>query len=136
MVGKSAAALSPLAPVLIVGAVLAAYHNGFSGPFVFDDPSSIVANPTIRHLWPPWDALTPPNASVTVQGRPVLNFSFALNHAVSGTAVWSYHALNVAIHCGAALALCGVIRRTLLQPARRARFEGAAPWLTTAIAVL
>ncbi|MEY2877709.1 MAG: repeat-containing protein YrrB [Verrucomicrobiota bacterium] len=109
-----------LFPLVLAGAVVAAWANSFSGPFVFDDASSIVANPTIRSLWPPWAALTPPNASVTVQGRPVLNFSFALNYAMSGTAVWSYHALNLAIHVAAALTLFGVVRRTLLIWARPA----------------
>jgi len=101
--------------VLVAAAVLTAYHNGLSGPFIFDDPSSIVANPTIRQLWPPWTALSPPNVSITAQGRPVLNFSLALNYAVSGTEVWSYHALNLAIHLLAAFTLFGLVRRTLLR---------------------
>lgn len=101
-----------LAAAVLGLAGLAAYFNSLGGPFVFDDPSSIVANPTIRSLWPPWAPLFPPNAAVTVQGRPVLNFSLALNYAVSGTEVWSYHALNLAIHIGAALALFGLLRRT------------------------
>ena len=36
--------------VLLALAALAAYHNSFSGPFIFDDPPSIVDNPDIRHL--------------------------------------------------------------------------------------
>jgi hypothetical protein len=98
-----------------VVAGVAAYHNSLGGPFIFDDPSSIISNPTIRSLWPPWAPLLPPHAAVTVQGRPVLNFSLALNYAVSGTNVGSYHALNVAIHLFAGLALFGIVRRTLLS---------------------
>src|SRR5471032_1822864 len=101
------------AAAAIVLAGLAAYHNSLAGPFVFDDPSSIVSNPTIRSLWPPWAPLAPPHAAITVQGRPVLNFSLALNYAVSGTNVWSYHALNLAIHIFAGVALFGLVRRTL-----------------------
>src|SRR5476649_2897922 len=104
-----------LAAAAIVLAGVAAYHNSLGGPFIFDDPSSIVSNPTIRSLWPPWAPLSPPHAAVTVQGRPVLNFSLALNYAISGTNVWSYHALNLAIHLGAGLALFGLVRRTLLR---------------------
>ena len=100
-----------IALAVLAVAVLAAYANSLAGPFVFDDASSIVANPTIRHL--SWTALSPPNASVTAQGRPILNLSLALNHAVSGTDVWSYHAFNVAIHLLAAFTLFGLIRRTL-----------------------
>src|ERR1019366_8906747 len=38
----------------------------------------------------------------------------------------SYHALNLAIHVLAALALFGSVRRTLLQPRLRSRFGTAA----------
>jgi len=100
--------------MLLALAALAAYGNSFHGPFIFDDRSSIVENPTIRRLWPVTAALSPPRGEgLTVSGRPVLNFSFALNYAVSGDAVWSYHALNLAIHLLAGLTLFGVVRRTL-----------------------
>ena len=99
----------------IVLAALVAYCNSFSGPFVLDDPSSITDNPSIRHLWPPWMALSPPHGSgLTVEGRPLVNLSFALNYAISGPAVWSYHAFNLAVHLLAGLALFGIVRRTLL----------------------
>lgn len=118
------------AALVLVG--IAAYHNSLGGPFVFDDPSSIVSNPTIRSLWPPWAPLSPPNAAVTVQGRPVLNFSLALNYAVSGPEVWSYHVLNVAIHLAAGLTLFGLVRRTLV----RTRFGPDALPLALAVAGL
>jgi Flp pilus assembly protein TadD len=47
-----------------------------------------------------------------VGGRPVLNLSLAVNYAISGTAVWSYHALNLLIHILSGLALFGIVRRT------------------------
>src|SRR4051812_34996201 len=103
------------AAAVIVLAGIAAYHNSLSGPFIFDDPSSIISNPTIRSLWPPWVPLSPPNAAITVQGRPVLNFSLALNYALGGTNPWGYHALNVAIHLLGGLALFGIVRRTLAR---------------------
>ena len=104
-----------VALVLIVVAGLAAYAGSFSGPFVFDDPSSITENPTIRQLWPPWDVLATPRANVTAQGRPVLNLSLAINYAISKSDVWSYHALNVLIHLLAGLTLFGIVRRTLVN---------------------
>ena len=101
--------------MLIVVAALAAYANSFFAPFIFDDLLSIVENPTLRHLWPPWMAFfPPPGQGLTVEGRPLLNFTLALNYAVSGPAPWSYHATNLAIHVLAALALFGLTRRTLL----------------------
>lgn len=98
-----------LAPAAITGAVLLAYGNTFSAPFVFDDVPSIAENPAIRHLWP----ATGVGAHTTTAGRPLLELSFALNYAISGAAVWSYHALNLLIHLGAALLLLGIVRRTL-----------------------
>ncbi len=103
----------PLAGVgLIVAAVVLAWSNSLTGPFVLDDHSSIVDNPTIRHLWPP-DWLRPPaTAGETVSGRPVLNFTFAVNHAVGGLEVRGYHVANLLIHVAAALVLWGLLRRT------------------------
>ncbi len=100
--------------VVIALAGLAAYANSFRTPFVLDDAGSIVDNPTIQHLWPVSDALSPPRGTgITVEGRPILNLSLALNHAISGEAVWSYHAVNLLIHVLAGLTLFGIVRRTL-----------------------
>lgn len=101
-----------LAGAAIVLAALAAYHNSFSGPFVFDDPSSIIENLTIRSPWSIPALLSPP-AQATVAGRPLVNLSLALNYAVGENDVWGYHAVNLLIHLLAGLALFGVIRRTL-----------------------
>jgi hypothetical protein len=94
-------------------AALAAYRNSFGVPFLFDDIQSIPENPTIRHLWPVSEALRPPGGGTTVEGRPILNLSFALNYAVSGTDVRSYHLANLGILVAGALALFGIVRRTL-----------------------
>jgi hypothetical protein len=124
---RAAAWGGPWPPLLIAAAVGCAYADSLSGPLVLDDIPSIADNPTIRHLgsafWAP--ALT------TGGGRPVLNLSLALNHAISGTAVWSYHAVNLAIHLLAGWALFGIVRRTL-APRAGAR---AAP-IALAVALL
>lgn len=89
------------------------YSGALHGAFVLDDEASVVGNRTIRTLarWP--GAFAPPGDGTTVQGRPLLNFSFALNWAAGGPDAWGYHALNVGIHVAAALLLYGIIRRTL-----------------------
>lgn len=101
-----------LAPAGLVLAVVLAYANTLSAPFLFDDAGAVLHNPTIRRL----DSLaifSPPADGSTTTGRPVVNASFAFNYAVSGQNVWSYHALNLAIHAAAALTLLGLLRRTL-----------------------
>jgi protein O-mannosyl-transferase len=100
-----------LAGGLLALAAIAAYAGSFSGAFVFDDLAAIVRNPTIRHFS---TALSPP-VETTVGGRPLVNLSLALNYAISGTQIWSYHALNLLIHILAGLTLFGVVRRTLAR---------------------
>jgi tetratricopeptide (TPR) repeat protein len=103
-----------LAGAILVAATAAVYANSLSGAFVFLDVSAILQNPTLRHLWPLGPVLSPPaDGGLTVGGRPLVNLSLALNFAISGTRVWSYHALNGIIHAGAGLALFGLVRRTL-----------------------
>src|SRR5580698_102093 len=101
-----------LAVGIIALAAAAAYRTSFSGALVLDDVQSIVDNPTIRHLWPLSIPLSPPRVDLTVSARPLLNLSLAVNYAISGLHVWSYHAVNLAIHVLAALTLFGIVRRT------------------------
>ncbi len=111
--GPFASAPSRWSAVWAAGALaaagLAAYGGGLAGPFVGDDRGTIAENLSLRH-WA--QALFPPPGGLPVSGRPIVNLSFALNYAISGTNVWSYHALNLAIHVLAALALFGIARRT------------------------
>lgn len=125
------------AALLLVIAVLAAYHNTFAVPFVFDDDESIVNNPAIRRLWPPDTVLFgEQEAGMTSHGRPVLNLSLAVNQAISGPAVWSYHVVNLAIHALAGLVLFGLARRTLARPVLAARFGAHAQPLALAMAAI
>ncbi len=82
--------------------------------------------------------LFPLSGALTVSGRPVLNLSLALNYAVSGYRPWSYHALNLLIHIGAALALFGIARRTIesIGPAGSPDASPRATWLALASALL
>ncbi|HTZ21714.1 MAG TPA: tetratricopeptide repeat protein [Opitutaceae bacterium] len=126
-----------LAVACLVGAILGAYHDSFSGPFVFDDGPAILGNPTIRHLSTLGDVLSPPReAGQTVGGRPLVNLTLAVNYALGGEDVRGYHVFNLIVHTLAALTLFGIVRRTLLQPALRARFGSAATPLALAVALL
>ncbi|MBI4626191.1 MAG: hypothetical protein HY736_23585, partial [Verrucomicrobia bacterium] len=124
-----------IALVVIAIATLAAYHNSFSGPFVFDDVPAIVENQTIRRL--NLSVLRPfGNSGGTVTGRPMVNASLAVNYAAGGTDVAGYHAVNLACHTLAALVLFGFVRRTLLLPSAARRFGAASTLLAGAIAVV
>ena len=119
----------------LVAAVVLAYWNSLRTPFLFDDAGAVVNNATIRRF-ASLAIFNPPADGGTTTGRPLVNFSFALNYAISGGNVWSYHALNIVIHALAALTLMGLLRRTLLSPAMRERFGPAARSLAFLIALL
>jgi tetratricopeptide (TPR) repeat protein len=97
--------------VILAAGAIAAYRRTFSVPMLFDDIDAIANNTTLRH----WSTAFWPPINTTASGRPILNLSLAFNGAISGTAVWSYHAFNLAIHVLAGLALFGIVRRTLAR---------------------
>ncbi len=114
-------------------AVMATWWTSLPAPFELDDHSSILANETIRRF-PSLDWTRPPaTGGETVSGRPVLNFSFALDHAVHGLDVRGFRLTNVLIHAAAALVLFGIVRRTLIRAKRN---ETAASWTALAIALI
>jgi tetratricopeptide (TPR) repeat protein len=117
------------AAIVCVGAL--AYVNSFAGRFIFDD-RSILEDASIRHLWPPWMAMFSPNNVA----RPIIGLTFAINYAISGLEVWSYHLINLLIHLLAALALFGVVRRALLSERMRERFGAAATALAASVALV
>lgn len=125
-----------LAPAAILLAVLASYAGSFGGAFVFDDIPAIVDNPHVRSLLPFRDSFGAPT-EVTTAGRPVAAFSFAASYALAGGYdTWWYHATNVAIHAAAALALFGIVRRTLLTPPLGDRFGPSSTTLAFLVALL
>lgn len=117
---------TPACLVLIILAACAAYHNSFSGPFVFDDIAAIVDNPSIRHLWPITRVMRPPLLSAGAAGRPLVNLSLAVNYALGGTSVTGYHVVNFLLHVSVALVLFSLVLRTLRLPSLQGRFEGKA----------
>ncbi len=100
-----------LAPLALTFAVALVYANSLSAPFLFDDAGAVLGNPTIRNL-ASFAVFNPPADGSTTTGRPVVNFSYALNYALGGEHVVGYRVVNVAIHALAALTLFGLLRRT------------------------
>ena len=98
---------------LLVAAVAASYANSFAAPFQFDDPL--------------------PGTPLDYTTRPLVWASFALNRAVSGGAVWSYHAFNVLVHVACGRLLLGVLRRALERaaPQLAERTRGGLALVTT-----
>ena len=126
---------------LVVAAFMACaavlvYLGSFTVPFLFDDGPAILENESIRDLLKIGDVLWPDlEGGVTTSGRPVLNLSFAINHALGGYDPVGYHAMNLAIHYLAALALFGIVRRTMCRVAGDATCERAF-WMAASVAIL
>ena len=111
------------------------YLNSLSAPFIFDDQTSILNNSQIRRLWPPTVPLSP-GRETPVAGRPIVNLTLALNYATGGLDVRGYRLTNLAIHLLAALALFGVVHRTLRLPSLSATFGSQALNLAWVCALL
>jgi protein O-mannosyl-transferase len=122
-------------PVTLIAAVLIVFSNSLQVPFLLDDFPTIPGNPSIQKLSPLSSVLFPP-PHVYSAGRPLLNLSFALNHAIGGMAVGGYHIFNVLIHAAATLVLFGLVRRGLMLPGINARVQRAAAPLAFIIAGL
>jgi protein O-mannosyl-transferase len=116
-------------PAIVTVAGILAYLDSFRGVFLFDDLQSIVENPAIRSL-----AAAARDLGGTE--RPLVTLSLALNHAMSGMNVWSYHGLNLIIHLLAGLALFAVIDSTLLTPRLRGTPWQSARWLAFVVALI
>ncbi|MBM3852639.1 MAG: tetratricopeptide repeat protein, partial [Verrucomicrobia bacterium] len=110
---------------LLLLALLLAYANSWSVPFLFDDLVTIVDNPTLREPWT-LRTLFEPAPHTGVGGRPLAHLSLMFNYAAGGESVRGYHAVNLAVHVCAALALFGLVRRTLQLPSLAPRFGAAA----------
>jgi len=90
---------------LLTGIVLSAvaylvYSPGLSGPFVFDDLSNILANPTLHNIKPGFAsfyAAAQSNDSGLL-GRPLSMLSFAINAALFQFDTYYYKLTNLMIH--------------------------------------
>jgi protein O-mannosyl-transferase len=132
---RASAGRTGLLAGLIVAAGALVFGNSLWGPFIYDDAFAIVRNPRIQQLWPLWDALHP-LTNTPLAGRPMVSLSFAVNYALGGLDVRGYHAFNIAVHIFGALALFGIVRRTLLREPLRQRFGQSSAGIAAASALI
>ncbi len=112
---------------LIAVACALAYSNTFGVPFLFDDLQRIRDEVSIRTLWPPTVAMHKSN-------RPFAQYTFAINYALHGYDVFGYHAVNLCIHCLAALCLFGLVKRTMFKCSPV--LSNSAHWIAFSIALI
>jgi len=96
---------------------IAVYLNSLQNPFHYDDIHSIVDNPHIRQLGNiPGFFADPTLFSAQAENamfRPLLLTTFAVNYAISGYEVWSYHLVGILLHAGCVLLVWGIGRYLL-----------------------
>ena len=126
-----------LGSAVIVAAVAGVYYNSLEGQFVIDDHDQIVGNVRIRQLWPSWPkGHRWPVWLIFNSPRPVVLFTLAVNYRLGGLEVRGYHLFNIAVHVVAALALYGIVRRTLGRARWRRHLDAAALPLALAVGLI
>ena len=86
-----------------------------------DDVLSIVQNDQIRE-WSELGTVLFPERELPTAGRPLVNFSLAVNYALGGLDVLGYHIFNLLCHVASGLLIFGIVRRTLRQTHLKERF--------------
>ena len=136
MIPLSGRRLTLLTAALLAIGIGAAYSNSLSVGFEFDDVYLLTNNPSIRSLRNIprffYDPFTLTTVRENADLRPVLQITYALNHAISGLRPWSYHAVNMVLHLVAALLVFRIVRDHLwpgpaVVPAAAALFFALAP---------
>ncbi|MEO8601329.1 MAG: hypothetical protein ABI629_02010, partial [bacterium] len=105
--------LLPLASLIALA--LAVYLPAIDGPMVYDDPNAISQSNLIR-------SLTPLMQFFTLSTRPLSDFSFAINYAISGLSPRGFHLTNMLLHAFNVALLYLIALRTLGLPALSARY--------------
>ena len=117
---------------------LVLYWPGLHGGFFFDDEANILLAEGIRlesfSLEAIQAALNSGHAGIS--GRPVSQFSFALNYMVSGLDPFPYKATNLGIHILNTLFVLLLARRLLQQTGYSSKWLTSAPFLLATLWLL
>jgi len=110
---------------LLGGAV---FLNSVQGVYIPIGTASILEDPDVQHL-----GMSP---RAWLSSQRLATWSLAVNYAISGKDLWSYHLVNIALHVLAGLTLFGLVCRTLLRGDTPPRLQEASGWLAMAAALL
>lgn len=91
-------------PLILLLAGLVAFGASLGASFHFDD-YALFSDPSVTSPSGWWQVWRP------LQTRPLTYFTYWLNYRLGGKDPFGYHAVNLALHLGAALALWNALRR-------------------------
>jgi len=105
--GTAATAMTARPPALAVLAAslaLVVYANTLHNPFVYDDRTEVLENPSIRGL------ADLPHVFTYNLTRPITNLSYAVDYAFSGLDPIAYHVTSLLLHLTAVALLFTLVR--------------------------
>ncbi len=101
---------------LVLLVAFAATMTGLDNGFTYDDIPIVVDNPMVQQLHSPWAYLTDsywgPSRGNSLY-RPLTVIAYALERAVGAGSPLPFHAVNILLYAGAALALLVLLRQFL-----------------------
>ena len=104
---------------LLLVTCLLVFSENFDHAFHLDSQGGLLQNHYVRTLKniPLYfvDPLTLTNNTANADYRPILQLTFALNYAVSGYEMWSWHLFQILLHASCAFGLYRLCRRLLLE---------------------
>jgi tetratricopeptide (TPR) repeat protein len=117
------------AVITTVALAVGVYRGCLHGAFVFDDLNAVAQSLLIR-------SITPIGRFLTNSTRPLVDFGFAINHALGGLDTWWFHFTNVAFHALNCILVYFLAIVTMTLPAVAERYaERRQPiaWATAAL---
>ncbi len=104
---------------MLLTACLLVFANNFDHDYHLDSVYGIEGNPAVRDLANVPSFFSDPTTLTTLRQnhdyRPVLQTSFAINHAISGYQTWSWHLLQILLHFTCVLGLYSLSSKVLEQ---------------------
>lgn len=120
----------PAIPVMLLLAIFATYGHTLGFGFVFDDHEQIVRNPWIKDLGASVQAFYSHSfgwgeSFVPISYRPMVYFTYAVEHAVFGVEPRGWHLVNLLVHSTNAVLLFFLIARIMPKGAGAAQAPGS-----------
>ena len=105
-------------PAVLFLAVFAVYSHTLGFGFVFDDHEQIVKNPWVKSIGASLQAFYSHSFGwgegfVPISYRPMVYFTYAIEHAFSGLEPWGWHLVNILAHAVNSIILFFLIARLL-----------------------